>query len=250
MVIIKKILVVNTKENCLCLDFDETLGSFHICYSLFSKLLFIEKTLAETIKRTIKEEILRLYHIRPHLIDFFKFLNELKKTKKIDKVFILTRNSDRNNFTGYLKETIEIIQKITNTPNLIDNIIDNIESKILRTYMYNKIYIVDDKPEYVIPIQKCISVSPFISYISYTVYLEKMRELSISESVINNFNKKLHLLSETDFDISDRSSYTNQYRQIADFNSLYQPLGDEKIRIKENDNDLLKTMQIIDSLYI
>jgi hypothetical protein len=241
--------LITTKENCLCLDFDETIGSFHICYSLFSQLLFIEKSLHETIKRTIKEEILRLYHIRPYLIDFFELLNKLKKTKKIKKIFILTRNSDRNNFPGYLRETIEIIEKITNTPNLIDNIIDNVESKILRTDIYNKIYIVDDKPEHVIPTENCISVSPFIAYVSYTVYLEKMRELSISEEVIKKFSKNLHSLSKSDFDIRDRSSYTNQYSQIADFNSLYQTLGKEKIRIKENDNDLLKTMRIIDSLF-
>lgn len=241
--------IISTKENCLCLDFDETLGSFHMCYSLFSKLLFIEKTLDETIKRRIKEEILRLYHIRPHLIDFFKFLNELKRYKKIDKIFILTRNSDRMNFPGYLRETIEIIQEITNTPDLIDDIIENVKSKILRTDIYNKIYIVDDKPEHVSPIENSIRVSPFISYVSYTVYLEKMRELSISEELIEKFSKILHSLSKTDFDIKDKSSYTNQYRQIADFNSLYEPFGDEKIRIKENDNDLLRTMKIIASLY-
>ena len=239
----------SNKENCLCLDFDETLGSFHICYSLFSKLLFIEESLHEPDKKTIKEEIVRLYHIRPYLIDFFKLLKGLKETKKINKIFILTRNSDRNNFPGYLRETIDIIEEITNTPNLIDNIIDSVESKVLRADIYNKIYIVDDKPEHVIPTENCISVSPFIAYVSYTVYLDKMRELSISEEVIEKFSKNLHSLSKTDFDIKDISSYTYQYRQIADFNSLYQPLGEEKIRIKENDNDLLITMEKINSLY-
>jgi len=41
---------------------------------------------------------------------------------------------------------------------------------------------------------------------------------------MKNFSKNLHSLSKTDFDIKDISSYTYQYRQIADFNSLYQPI--------------------------
>jgi len=145
-----------TKPNILYLDFDETLGSFNICYSFLCKLLnhyVSQETLALKSQLVLlKKELLKNYHLRPGLELFFKKLQELKTNEKINQIVIMSRNSDLNNYPGYFEETINLMLEITETPGLIDRVVLGVRSKNLNDSTFEKIYIVDDKPEHVNPI--------------------------------------------------------------------------------------------------
>jgi hypothetical protein len=236
-------------KKMLCLDFDETLGSFHINYSIFSILLHNYK-IKKNIIHNIQTELLELYHLRPNLKFFFGELKKMKKDGNIDKIYIISRNTDYYN--NYFKETLSLIEKITKCNGLIDGIKTNVALKDLNKMVADKnkdiIYIVDDKCEHVIPSDKCITIDPYIVYEDYTIFIEILKKAKIDNNIIEEINKELIIYTENDFNDEDELSYINQYPQIKNFKKLYKPTAKISVR-KYDDDELLRILNIIEKLY-
>ena len=236
-------------KKILCLDFDETLGSFHINYSIFSILLHNYKV-KKNIIHNIQTELLELYHLRPNLKFFFEELKKMKKAGNIDKIYIISRNRDYYN--NYFKDTVSLIEKITKCNGLIDSIKTNVALKDLNKMVVDKnkdiIYIVDDKCEHVIPSDKCITINPYIVYEDYTIFIEILKKAKIDNNIIEEINKELIIYTENDFNDEDELSYINQYPQIKNFKKLYKPTAKISVR-KYDDDELLRILNIIEKLY-
>ena len=256
-----------TEKNLLLLDFDETLGSFNINFSLYSKMLFenasnIEKTKVDEIKKE-----LLVFHIRPKLKEFFKELKKLKDEKKIHEIFIMSRNSDENNHPNYFTDTIKIIQEMTETPGLIDAIITNIKRKKMLDELYDKKYtkyfIIDDKCEHVDPINKCIPIKPYISCFHYNIFINILKKYNVGLEIISNMEEQLKILYETDFDMSDKTSIISQYHQIMNpgkivpvpqelikaFIETYQPTEEAPFKHNKDDNELMTVLEKVKEKY-
>ena len=255
--------VPKTEKNLLLLDFDETLGSFNINFSIYSKMLF-EKAKIEKID-DIKKELL-VFHIRPKLKEFFNELKKLKDEKKIHKIFIMSRNADKNNHPNYFTDTIRLIQEMTETPGLIDNIITDIRKKMLDELYdkkYTKYFIIDDKCEHVVPINKCISIKPYISCVHYNIFINILKKYHVSPEIISNMEKQLKSLYKTDFDEKDKTSIIRQYPQIVnpdkinpvpqklikDFIEAYQPTEKDPFKHNKDDNELMRVLEEVKEKY-
>jgi hypothetical protein len=239
------------KESLLCLDFDETLGSFHINYSLYSRYLNmykIDKQKMYNIQRKLLEE----YHLRPNLNYFFQELMRMKNDKFIDKIYIVSRNNGFSNYNNYFKETISIIEDITNCKGLIDKIIPGIKlknlNKISKDENFYKIYIVDDKCEHVVPSDKCIDIKPYVTYQHYSIFIDILRENDIDETIIEEIETQLKKVSNSNFKENNNYSYIKQYPQIKNFKNLYKLKNNEKIK-KYDDDELLRVLELIKEYY-
>lgn len=236
------------KGNLLVLDFDETLGSFHINFSVYSKLL----ALLNIPNANIIRKKLLMYHIRPNLIHFFKELKKLKDENKIHKIDIMSRNSDRTSYGGYFKETIDIIEEITQTPKLIDEIHLNVFNKNLDARYggkYEKYYIIDDKCEHVNPKEKCIPIEPYVSYIHYSEFINILREVGVDERIIKIIENELIQYSKNDFDESSMYSYVRQYPQIDEFKRYYEPKPGFPYQ-HYDDTELIRVLDIVQKIYV
>ena len=247
--------------NVLLLDFDETLGSFHICYSYFSYLL--EHYGSGVIDRqkilSIKSHILKYYHIRPGLDIFLKKILDLKKKNKIGAVVIMSRNSDKNNYPGYFSETVKLLMEITNTKSVIDASFTDVSLKDLDAFeqygfikkQINKMFIIDDKCEHVKPLSKCIGISPYITYVTWEVYIQALKNYKVPKEIINKIEKILITNEPNDFNLENPNSYINQYKHISNFDTLQIDLATKsgfKI-LNSDDNELIRVYDIIDKIY-
>jgi hypothetical protein len=238
-------------KRILYLDFDETLGSFNVNYSVFARILNNYR-IDNNLALLIKKELLENYYIRTHLKVFFDELNELKKTNKINKIIILSRNSDRNNYPGYFQETINLIQEISQTPDLIDKIITGVREKNISTNNSEDIIkIVDDKCEHINKQTDCLSVTPYVVYVDYTILLSIIKQIDeknlIAENIMVDIERILKILSEGDFS-SDIDSYPSQYPQIENFSEKFKPTTDYKVK-KYDDDELMRILGEIKEIY-
>jgi hypothetical protein len=236
-------------NNILCLDFDETIGSFHINYSQYSIILnkYIED---DNINNEILKELLINYHMRPGLDNFFKELKKMKDNKIINKIFIISRNTlpYHNN---YFINTINLIQDIVNCKDLIDDIKTNVKIKNLiklkKQYNCNKIFIVDDKCEYVIPEEDCISIKPYFVYEDYSIFINILKKYC-SCIPINKISSELENYVSQHFNNKSSGSIMNQYSHIKNINKLYKPNTNNPIK-KYEDNELERVLKIIKKKY-
>lgn len=242
-------------KKILYLDFDETLGSFNVNYVMYAKFLNFYK-INKTISDIIKKELLSMYYLRTNLKTFFEFLQKLKLEKKLDKVIIMSRNSDRSAYIGYFAETIKLIEEITETPKLIDDVILGVGHKRIGTNdISDKIYIVDDKCEHVTPKEKCLSVIPYVVYVDQKLFMSILKRVNdlnplikISDAVISEIETELNTYCLGDFSDSDPLSYINQYPQISDFKEKYQTDLSNLVKIYPDD-ELLRIIKIIEEIY-
>ena len=250
-----------SKENrILYLDFDVTLGSFHMNLSFYYNVLTLLPTLSQdtllpTLSQDIIEKILSKlltkYYLRHNINLFFQGLQELKLEKKIEKIIIYTRNIDRG---PKIPLFVKLIQNITNTPNLIDDIIWTSGNKDLQKINASDIiYIVDDKCEHIIQKEQCIQISPFLAYVDLSLFEEILKEIltenGISEDIIKSIIDTITPLQVNDFNIKIKHSFINQYLHIDNFVHKYQPTELIKFK-KNNDEELLRVLNIIKEKYL
>lgn len=240
------------KNKILCLDFDETLGSFHINYSTFSILLnnFIQDT---NKKNLILKELLILYHMRPNLDIFFKELKIMKNEGKINKIYILSSNSSEYH-PNYFINTIKLIEEITDSPDLIDNIYTKQRIKNLNIISNRNncdtIYIVDDKCENVIPRENCINIKPFVMYEDYSVFIDILNKYEIDEEIISEISKIIKNYTMADFNTTNQFSFISQYPQIKNFKNKFKPNKNHLVKRNNSDNELLRVLSIIKEIYL
>jgi hypothetical protein len=240
------------KNKILCLDFDETLGSFHINYSTFYILLnnFIQDI---NKKNLILKELLTLYHMRPNLDIFFKELKIMKNEGKINKIYILSSNSSKYH-PNYFINTIKLLEEITDSPDLIDNIYTKQRIKNLNIISNRNncdtIYIVDDKCENVIPRENCINIKPFVMYEDYSVFIDILNKYEIDEEIISEINRIIKNYTKADFDNSNKLSFISQYPQIKNFKNKFKPIKNNLVKRNNSDNELLRILSIIKEIYL
>jgi hypothetical protein len=231
----------------LYLDFDETLGSFHMNLNDYYRHLIHYKIPSDTVDNILKK-LLNDYYLRSNIKEFFKGLQLLKETKKIDKIIINTRNSDKSERIPRLVKLIEIV---TETSGIIDNIIwASGDKNITTANPLDIVYIVDDKCEHVIPEEKCIPVKPYLAYVDHKIIIDILKENGIPEEIITDFSTNIIKYQEVDFSLEHRLSYTNQYKYVHNFNDLYKPTKENLFRNTPIDTELLRVLEIIKTLYI
>lgn len=152
----------------------------------------------------------------------------------------------------YITKTITEILTLTETPDLIDDVITSVTEKNLSGNLFKKVFIVDDSCEKVIPEEKCININPYIVYVHYSLFIAMLREYGVNEMVLKQYNELLIQATSSDFDLSDSTSYPNQYRHINNFSVMLQPNLETNILVKKldyNDNELLRILDIIRTIY-
>jgi hypothetical protein len=230
-------------KRILYLDFDETLGSFHPCYSHYCLIIDRYKLTDREDIKCLKKKLLKEYFLRPFLDIFFKKLEELKKNVKIHKIIIMSRNSDHSSFNGYFKETVDLIQEITNTNNLIDEIITGVVAKEFVINENDIIYIIDDKCERVKNKKNCISIEPYFVYTHYNIFIDLLYETNID----NNTKAMIKLIFETNYE----KYWENIIKQYPQIPNITKYKGTDIDRIKKfDDNALLTIIDEIIKLYV
>jgi hypothetical protein len=227
----------------LYLDFDETLGSFHPCYSHYCFIIDGYKLTDREDIKCLKKKLLKEYFLRPFLDIFFKKLEELKKNFKIHKIIIMSRNSDHSSFNGYFKETVDFIQEITNTNNLIDEIITGVVTKEFIINENDIIYIIDDKCEHVKNKKNCISIEPYFVYTHYNIFIDLLYETNIDINIKNI----IRVIFERNYEMY----WENIIKQYPQIPNIAKYKGTDIDRIKKfDDNALLTIIDKIIKLYV
>jgi len=149
----------------LYLDFDETLGFFHLTVHLF--IPAIKNIINEKHHINFTKELLKLC-IRPYLKDFFEILKLLKHKKYISEIIIMSRNRNSRLWPTYFIDIITLLHEITGIDKVIDDMILGVTEKDIGNN-----FIVDDKCEHVIQRKQCIEIKPYICYID----IEKIRTI-------------------------------------------------------------------------
>ena len=241
--IIKQNILSNQKlNNILCLDFDETLGSFQFNYSMYS-IILNKYVYNNNIKNEILKELLINYYMRPGLDIFFQELKKMKDSNMINKILVISRNVlvYHNN---YFKDTINLMEDISNCNGLIDEIRTNISIKnllkIKKEYNGNKIFIIDDKCEHTIPEENCIKINPYFVYEHYSIFIDILKRYC---SCI-----PIDLISTELETYISKNSIVYQYSQIENIKKLYGPNKNNKVK-KYDDKELDRVLKIIKEKY-
>lgn len=231
-------------KKILYLDFDETLGSFHMNIKDFYLVMKKHKIDFDYIKHILRQ-LLQMGYMRSYLKEFLNELKILKNSGKINKIIIYTRNIDR---TEYIPTLVSLILDICDVIDLIEPEIKFTNGiKDLSGNEGDIIYIIDDKCDHCVPKEKCISVEPYLAYIHYTIFVELLTD--ISEEIKEIIKRELLGFSNEDFDKSKGYNYIKQYQQFGDSIMNYRATIDDPVKFFP-DTELLRVLEIIKSIYV
>jgi hypothetical protein len=155
----------------------------------------------------------------------------------------MSRNSNHSSFNGYYKETVNFIQEITNTNNLIDEIITGV---VVKEFVINEndiIYIIDNKCEHVKNKDNCIPIEPYFVYTHYNIFIDLLNKTNIDINIKDEIRKF--------FEDNYEKNWENILLQYPQIPNITNYKGTDSDRIKKfDDNALLTIINKIIKLYV
>ena len=241
-------------EKVLCLDIDETLGSFgltFLCYDIYTAIKI------ECNPILFNKYLNSKGLFRPGLKKFVKNLENFKKLKYIDKIVLYTSAKNTKDYLYFLKSCIETycdIKKDTiskiyhrNKNSIISP--DGATIKDLKDVVNNgdisMCCIIDDKPHNILQSEKCISIK---KYVQNYDYLELIKQLPFwdkeyAKKIMNNTKNPLEWNMLTNYKYIHNNNTAKILNKLIDDARIYNYIRYNSE--KENDKELERVWNLI-----